>query len=193
MISQHRAWMTTPSPNLGWGGGVFFCSSLSKEKKKKQLPNDPTSMRSQKHMPEKLTNRNSWRHCFIPHEHACWLHSFPPSCSFWCAQRQIRHFGIFAAVPPTSSHLLPVSAISQPSSCVVDVTEEASEPLSQELWCWVRVTERQERNMPDKQPVLLLCPFTYSSLSKHSADSQNTHPRAGKHVVSQILHTHTVT
>lgn len=49
----------------------------------------------------------------------------------------------FASYPLTSPHLLPVLAISQPSCCSADVTEEPSEHLSQRLWCWIRVTERQ--------------------------------------------------
>lgn len=49
----------------------------------------------------------------------------------------------FASYPLTSPHLLPVLAISQPSRRAADVTEEPSEHLSQRLWCWIRVTERQ--------------------------------------------------
>lgn len=77
--------------------------------------------------------------------------------------------------PRSGVHLLPVLAISQPSRRAADVTEEPSEHLSQSALMLSQSDRATGGNVPNKQPVILPCPFTYSSVKAECWRSGKKH------------------
>lgn len=128
--------------------------------------------------------------------HACTFTLTPLTCTFTLSSfffpvlsnahkdKCTQVFGL-CCYPPASPRLLPVLAISQPfAPCcrcdrgAVRASQSAAVMLSQS-------DRATGGNAANKQPVILPCPFTSSSLSKQSADRVGKSTDSLKHVHTQ--------